>query len=141
MNHDQDFYHWTINSAQQLRAGNVAGLDLIRLAEEIEAMGRSEKHALASHLRVLMLHLLKWHYQPALRSVSWQLSITNARDEIAELLEDNPSLNHTLPEMINRRYPAARQGAMIETGLAATTFPRVCPFSIAQLLINEDAQN
>jgi hypothetical protein len=137
MNHDQDFYQWAMNSAQQLRTGNLAGLDLIRIAEEIEDMGRSEKHALASHLRVLMLHLLKWRYQPALRSVSWRLSITNARDDIAELLEDNPSLNSKLAEIVSRRYSAARQGAMLETGLPAVTFPIDCPFTIVQLLDSE----
>ena len=137
MNHDQDFYQWAMNSAQQLRAGHFADLDLMRIAEEIEDMGRSEKHALASHLRVLMLHLLKWRYQPALRSVSWRLSITNARDDIAELLEDNLSLHHQLPEMVMRRYPAARQGAILETGLSAATFPIDCPFTIAQLLDSE----
>ncbi|PQJ95499.1 DUF29 family protein [Chromatium okenii] len=49
MNHDQDFYQWSINCAEQLRTSHLAGLDLIRIAEEIEDMGRSEKHALASH--------------------------------------------------------------------------------------------
>ncbi|MBV5311419.1 DUF29 domain-containing protein [Chromatium okenii] len=137
MNHDQDFYQWSMNCAEQLRTGHLAGLDLIRIAEEIEDMGRSEKHALASHLRVLILHLLKWRYQPALRSVSWRLSITNARDDIAELLEDNPSLNHQLPEIVIRRYSAARQGAILETGLPAATFPTDCPFTIAQLLDSE----
>ncbi|MBK5964630.1 hypothetical protein CCR95_11200 [Thiocystis minor] len=132
--HDRDFYAWALESANRLRAGNLAGLDLQRIAEEIEDMGRAEKHALASHLKILILHLLKWRYQPTLRSLSWQLSITNARDEIAELLEDSPSLTGKLPEILARRYPAARQGAILETGLPAATFPTECPLTIEQLL-------
>lgn len=132
--HDQDFYAWALESAHRLRAGNLAGLDLQRIAEEIEDMGRAEKHALASHLKILILHLLKWRYQPTLRSLSWQLSITNARDEIAELLEDSPSLKVKLPDILTRRYPAARQGAILETGLSGDAFPTACPFSVEQLL-------
>ncbi|AFL73157.1 DUF29 domain-containing protein [Thiocystis violascens] len=132
--HDRDFYAWALESANRLRAGNLAGLDLQRIAEEIEGMGRAEKHALASHLKILILHLLKWRYQPTLRSLSWQLSIANARDEIAELLEDSPSLTGKLPEILARRYPAARQGAILETGLPAATFPTGCPLTVEQLL-------
>lgn len=136
--HDQDFYAWALESAHRLRAGNLADLDLQRIAEEIEDMGRAEKHALASHLKILILHLLKWRYQTTLRSLSWQLSITNARDEIAELLEDSPSLTGKLPEILARRYPAARQSAILETGLPAATFPTECPFTVEQLLDSDD---
>lgn len=132
--YDRDFYAWALESAHRLREGNLAGLDLQRIAEEIEDMGRAEKHALASHLKILILHLLKWRYQPALRSLSWQLSITNARDEIAELLEDSPSLIGKLPDILARRYPAARQGAILETGLPSATFPTECPLAVEQLL-------
>lgn len=131
---EQDRYAWTLESANRLRSGQLAGLDLERLAGELEEMGRSEKHALSSHLKVLMLHLLKWRYQPGFRGVSWQLSITNARDEIQELLEDSPSLRHQLADLMTRRYPVARQRAILETGLPETTFPRPCPFTVEQLL-------
>jgi hypothetical protein len=129
-----DRYAWTLESANRLRSGRLAGLDLERIAEELEEMGRSEKHALSSHLKVLMLHLLKWRHQPSFRGVSWQLSITNARDEIQELLEDSPSLRHQLADLMTRRYPVARQRAVLETGLPETTFPRQCPFTVEQLL-------
>ncbi|MTW21693.1 DUF29 domain-containing protein [Allochromatium palmeri] len=131
---EQDRYAWTLESANRLRSGRLAGLDLERIAEELEEMGRSEKHALSSHLKVLMLHLLKWRHQPSFRGVSWQLSITNARDEIQELLEDSPSLRHQLADLMTRRYPVARQRAILETGLPETTFPRQCPFTVEQLL-------
>ena len=129
-----DRYAWTLESANRLRSGRLAGLDLERIAEELEEMGRSEKHALSSHLKVLMLHLLKWRHQPSFRGVSWQLSITNARDEIQELLEDSPSLRRQLPDLMMRRYPVARQHAVLETGLPEATFPTQCPFTVEQLL-------
>ena len=130
----QDFYAWTLESAEHLRSGRLSQVNLERIAEELEEMGRSERHALSSHLKVLMLHLLKWRYQPSFRGVSWQLSITNARDEIDELLSDSPSLRGQLPALLARRYAAARQRAVLETGLPESTFPSDCPFSIEQLL-------
>ena len=90
--HDSDFYAWSLEQAALLRAGRAAEADLGAIAEEIESMGKTEKRELVSRLTVLLLHLLKWERQPAGRGNSWRLSIANARDEIADLLGDNPSL-------------------------------------------------
>ena len=90
--HDNDFYAWSLEQAALLRAGRVGEADLATIAEEIESMGKTEKRELVSRLTVLLLHLLKWERQPAGRSNSWRLSIANARDEITDLLDDNPSL-------------------------------------------------
>ena len=97
-------------------------------------MGKAQRHALASHLKVLMVHLLKWRYQPNFRGVSWRLSIANARDEVAELLEDSPSLRTKIADLVARRYPAARNRAALETGLAEDAFPPTCPFTERELL-------
>ena len=131
---DLDFYAWSVESAARLRGGRVAEVDLERVAEELEDMGKSQKHALGSYLKVLVVHLLKWQHQPGFRGVSWRLSITNARDEIAELLEDSPSLAPRLPEILARRYPSARARTALETGLPIEQFPTQCPFSVEQLL-------
>ena len=134
LQHDQDFYAWATASAACLRAGRWAEVDVDQIAEELEDMGKQQKHALAGHLKILLVHLLKWRYQPGLRGVSWRLSIDNARDEIAELLEDSPSLATKLPEIATRRYPAARSRASLETGLLLEAFPAQCPFTVDQLL-------
>jgi hypothetical protein len=56
--YDQDFYAWTQAQAALLRKGAVQDLDLEHLLEEIEDMGHSQRDALASHLLVLLTHLL-----------------------------------------------------------------------------------
>jgi hypothetical protein len=132
--HDGDYYAWALETAEHLRAGRLSKVDLDGVAEELEDMGKAQRHALASHLKVLMVHLLKWRYQPSFRGVSWRLSIVNARDEIAELLEDSPSLGPKIEELARRRYSAARNRAALETGLAEETFPQSCPFSEDKLL-------
>ncbi|MDJ0447925.1 DUF29 domain-containing protein [Methylocystis sp. JR02] len=73
--HDDDFYAWTHEQAELLRAGKFADADIEHIAQEIESMGKTEKRELVSRLRVLMLHLLKWRFQPMKRTASWEASI------------------------------------------------------------------
>ncbi|MFP4246157.1 MAG: DUF29 domain-containing protein [Halochromatium sp.] len=136
--YDGDFYAWTLQTAQYLRSGQLDQVNLIQVAEEIEDMGKSDRRALESHLKILMLHLLKWRHQPSHRGISWRLSIANARDEIATILRDSPSLRPRLEELAANRYPGARKQAVLETGLAPSTFPETCPFSIEQLLEEDE---
>jgi Domain of unknown function DUF29 len=134
--YDEDFYAWTQEQAALLRKGAVQDLDLPHLAEEIESLGISQKHALASHLKNLVMHLLKWHYQPSGRQTghSWQSSIINARDEIATILEDLPGLQQSVADLLAHRYPAARRLAQTETGLPLATFPAACPWDVEHVL-------
>ncbi len=95
-------------------------------------LGKTEKRELVSRLTVLLLHLLKWQYQPTGRGNSWRLSIANARDEIADLTDDNPSLSSVLDEVIASAYRYARRKAAIETDRSEEAFPAQCPWSFAQ---------
>ncbi len=135
--YEQDLYAWLTGNAQLLRQGRLSEIDVEHIAEELEDMGKSERRAIESYLGVLILHLLKWHYQPSLRGPRWQQSIDNARDEIDRRLQDSPSLRPRLSELIAARYGNVRKNAMRETGLPLQTFPETCPFSIAQLLDEE----
>ena len=45
-----------------------------------------------------MTHVIKWKSQPEKRSRSWRQTIRNARQEIAELQEDTPSLTREVIE-------------------------------------------
>jgi hypothetical protein len=56
--YEQDLVAWAFENARLLREDRFDGLDVENIAEELEDMGRSAKRALASHLRVLLLHLL-----------------------------------------------------------------------------------
>src|SRR5271165_1664242 len=130
--HDSDFYAWSLEQAALLRAGRLGEADLAAIAEEIESMGKTEKRELVSRLTVLLLHLLKWRFQPTGRGISWRLSIANARDEIADLLADNPSLKSVLDEVTASAYRYARRKAAIETDLGEEAFPARCPWSFGE---------
>ena len=109
--HESDFYAWSLEQAALLRAGRIGEADLDAIAEEIESMGKTEKRELVSRLTVLLLHLLKWRHQSSHRGKSWRLSIANARDDITDHLEDNPSLNAMLENVMEHAYRTARRKA------------------------------
>lgn len=127
--YDQDFYAWANEQAALLRSGKLAEADIENIAEEIESMGRSEKRELVSRLSVLLLHLLKWQFQPALRGNSWRLSIENTRYQLEDHLNDNPSLKSQLDQVMRNAYRRALNDAAIETGLARDSFPNDCPYT------------
>lgn len=127
-----DFFAWTQQQAALLKAGKWSELDLEHLAEEVEDMGKSEKRTLESRLEVLLLHLLKWQYQPAFRGRSWRLTIKEQRIRLAEHLQENPSLKGTLEQCLNKAYRLAIIGAERETGLEG--FPEACPYPVEKVM-------
>ena len=92
--YENDFYLWTQQQADLLRQGqfNRVDLDLENIAEEIESMGKRDRRSVSSYLQNVLLHLLKWRYQPERRGTSWRLSIENGRYQVVDLLEESPSL-------------------------------------------------
>jgi hypothetical protein len=76
-----------------------------------------------------MLHMLKWDHQPERRSRSWTLSIKVQRNNLADVLADNPGLKSRLTEALERAYRDARIEAAQETDLDDATFPDKCPYS------------
>ena len=130
--YDLDFHAWANEQATLLRSRRFDQADIDHIAEEIETMGRGEKRELVNRLAVLLLHLLKWQYQPGLRGNSWRLSIEEQRYRLADHLADNPSLKAQLDTAMRDAYRLALVGAERETGLARGTFPAVCPFAFDQ---------
>ena len=72
--YDRDFNLWVAAQQAALKEHRYADLDLPNLLEELDGLTKRDKRALKSHSRVLLTHLLKWHYQPQKRTSSWQVS-------------------------------------------------------------------
>jgi hypothetical protein len=134
--YDQDFYTWALTTAAAIRHGEWQDLDLAHVAEEIESLGISRAHAVTSHLKQLVMHLLKWQYQPSRQQTghSWESTIINARSEIAALLDENPGLKPHLEAFLSKAYPTARRLARAQTRLPLTMFPETCPWTLEQML-------
>jgi len=131
--HDKDFHAWAIEQANLLKAGKLGEIDLDNLIEEIESMGASERNQLQNRLKVLIGHLLKWQFQPAYRSRSWNATIEEQRLSVIGLIEDNPSLKSILEQRIAKAYPQGVLLAVKETNLDKKTFPPSCPYSAEEL--------
>jgi hypothetical protein len=131
--YDTDFYAWTQAQAAALRTQDWQALDSDHLAEEIEEVGKSHRHAVQSQLKTLVQHLLKATYQTPTRR-SWLTSIDNARTEIDLKLRDSPSLRVELDSFLAWAYPRARKAAAKESGLPLATLPETCPWGLDQLL-------
>jgi predicted DNA-binding ribbon-helix-helix protein len=130
----QDYYLWLTQTAQHLRQRAFDQLDLENLIEEIDDMGRSEKRAVESNLRVVLMHLLKWKYQPQNRSGSWKGSIAEHRIRIRKALRESPSLKNTLRDGFIETYQDAVKVAVQETELDPETFPASCEWTVQQVL-------
>lgn len=134
--YNEDFFLWTQQQAMLLRQGQLNAIDAANLAEEIDSMGKRDRRVLTSYLVNLLLHLLKWDYQPERRGSSWQLSIRNARQEIELILNDSPSLRQQLDTFVEMAYPITRRNAADETELPLLTFPEQCLLTIEQIISN-----
>lgn len=136
--YEADFYSWTQQQAELIRQGRLGELDLDNILEEIESMGRSEYRQLSHRLDILLMHLLKWAYQPEHRSSSWQGSmqgsIKEQRYRISRLLNNNPGLKPQISEIMAEAYEASRITAYKETGLPESNFPERCPWDYDQLM-------
>lgn len=137
LNYQKDFYSWTCEQAELLRARRFNDLDVSNLIEEIETLGRSEKRELENRLTVLLVHLLKWQHQPVRRGRSWQLIIQEQRLEVLDVLNDNPSLKPHLQALLTHSYRKAKIKASRETGLDMDIFSNACRRELAQILDEE----
>lgn len=135
--HTTDFNLWIEQTAQLLRSHRWNEIDLEHLIEEVEGLGKSERRAIASQLTRLLLHLLKWQYQPKRRSDSWLDSITDSRTQIELAIIDSPSLKSYPREQLEESYQRARRQAAKQTEMLISTFPEECPYSL-ELVLDED---
>jgi vacuolar-type H+-ATPase subunit C/Vma6 len=135
--YEKDFYAWSIHNAKLLREGKLSEIDVENIAEEIESMGKRERRELINRFAILIAHLLKWEYQPARRSKSWECTIREQRFELVDLLEESPSLKHEIEEQLAHAYKKSLIIAEKETGFALNTFPKACSFSLKQILTEQ----
>jgi hypothetical protein len=135
--YETDLVAWARQQAALLRRGALSGelssIDALNIAEEIEDVGRSAHRELGNRLSVLIAHLLKWKFQPDLRSKSWRNTLIEQRSSIVRNLRQTPSLKHDFDdeEWQGEIWADAAVAASRETGLE---FPTWWIWTIDQVL-------
>ncbi|MFM7790057.1 MAG: DUF29 domain-containing protein, partial [Microcystis panniformis] len=119
------------------KARNLAELDIDNLIEEIADMGSSQKQAIESNLEIVLMHLLKYKYQPDNRSNSWRYTLLEHRRRIQKAFKTSPSLKRHFLTEFAEAYETARELASAETGLDINLFPLESPFTTEQTLDKE----
>ena len=132
--YDQDFYLWALRNAELMRQGKFSEIDVENIAEELESMGRSERRQLENRLIRLIMHLLKWQFQPEKQSKSWKSTINAQRRAIERLLKASPSLKPIFSEVMNEAYPYATRDFEDETEISRNKLPGECPYTPEQIM-------
>ena len=140
VSHDEDFYSWTLLTAQLLKEGKMNELDIDHLVEELEDIGNSLQSALESDLATLIQHLLKWQFQPSRRAQdisgkSWSASIKESRRRVARRLMKSPGLKGNLEETLIDAYAKGRYKAYLETFIEE--MPAQSPYTFEQIMNDE----
>jgi hypothetical protein len=131
---ENDFHGWLLGQASALRSRDYESLDWDRLAEELEAIGARERRELNERLKNLLLHLLKFKYQPAHmhRYRRWRSSV---REQIEDILVYSPGIFGSRRDAVLAvAYGRARQKAADKSGLPLETFPLACPWPYEQIV-------
>ncbi len=132
--YEQDYCLWLETTVKLLQERHLKDIDFENLIEELEGMSRREKEALFSNLQIVLLHLLKYRYQPSKRSNSWRSSIREHRKRVKRAFRNSPSLQPYLTKIFAECYQDGRELAADETGLPLETFPEQCPFTTEEVL-------
>ena len=124
--YEHDETAWLETMAELIRLGRLDEIDYPNLAEYLADMARRDRREVESRLTVLIVHALKWAYQPDRRSGSWKATIIEQRQELEGLVSRGVLRNHAEAVLADAYYKAVERAAA-ETGAASRDLPRWLP--------------
>jgi len=131
--YETDETAWLESMAERIGQGRLNDLDYPHLREYLEDMARRDRREVESRLTVLILHVLKWVYQPEHRSRSWRATVIAQQHQLARDVGGGVLRRHA-EAVLAEIYAEAAVEAAAETGLPVGTFPATCPYTLEQLL-------
>ncbi len=137
--YEDDLVAWADEQARLLRAGQFDRLDIAHLAEELEDIGARQERELTARMVVLLVHLLRWQFQPEHRGEDWSSAIRGHRRAVTQRLQRAPMLRSSLtdPEWREDVWLEARTIASKETGIGSDHFTPECPWALSEVLDND----
>jgi Domain of unknown function DUF29 len=134
--YETDFVLWTEKTAELLRQKNYDAVDWENVIEEIECMGRNDRHAVESLLVQLIKHLLKLAYRESERERNarhWVTEIDEFRSQLEKKLESTTLANH-VRDYFEKAYSDAKKSLIRTRVFAKDSLPLEPPFSLEQVL-------
>lgn len=138
--YDADVVAWAERQAKALRRHADNEIDWENVAEEIEDLAASRKREMRSRLRLICEHLLKWEHLLRTRPdysdpiSCWRSELTEHREQLADLLEESPSLRRIADDALPRQFAHARQSVERKMGKSLGLSDDACPWSLEQVL-------
>ncbi len=132
--YDRDVHAWAQQQTRAITERRLADIDWANVAEEIESVGNSQKSEIRNRLRILLLHLAKWEFQPEKRKAGWIGSIGEARSRIAGVIDDSPSLRRLPADRLDWSWKRARLQAAEDMRRPLDSLPEDCPYTVEQAL-------
>ncbi len=132
--YEEDYNLWLQKTAELLRKNSFNEIDLENLIKELEGLGRNNKRELENRVIVLIMHLLKYKYQPDKVSKTCRFTVIEQRRQINKLIKGNLSLQSYLENKLSTCYQDAREDVSLETRVDISNFPVDNPFTLEQIL-------
>ena len=132
--YEQDETAWLDQMAILAAQRCVDEIDYEHLSEYLTDMAERDKRAVISRLTVLLIHVLKWQYQPERRTNSWRSTIRTQQDKLKKLLKSGMLRRHA-DAGLDETYQEAVVLASVETELPASAFPAKCFLSLDDMLV------
>ena len=117
---------WLEATAELVRAGRLAEVDAATLSEYLADLACRDRREVESQLIVLLVHIMKWPYQPDRRTGSWRATVIEQRQELESLVARGVLRAHA-EAILAEAYRKAVERVIAEIGLPRGTFPEDCP--------------
>ncbi len=139
--YEADFYAWTQEQAEALRAGRLELADLENIAEEIESLGSSQRDAVISQFARATAHLLKIQFSTdEYPRRGWRVTVTDARNQIG-LKFESPSLRSKSRELFEKAWSQAvrlAEAGLIDEEAALVRLVAASPFFTVEQVLDPD---
>ena len=131
--YERDFHAWTKAQSQAIAERRWTDVDAANVAEEVRSLGLQVEREIEDRLEILLSYLLKWQLLAEYRGLAWKENITRQRQELADLIAENPILTEKKEKFLAEVYGHARMRLKFETYFFHTDFPPSCPFTVGQV--------
>ena len=142
--HALDFFAWSQDQARLLRRlpglcpDLPQALDLANVAEEIEDLGRAELAAVESHIRNILIHLIKACSDPTSRAIPhWRTEATIFHAELVPRYTPSMRQRVDLQQSWRLALRVARESLREHGRDIGADMPADCPFRL-DALVAED---